>query len=259
MVIMKKKLIKLSVISFFLMNVLQASVIETGRSVLVQPLLFSYQVKQDFQNSYIKAESSIKGYAKEKTSDSYSENYRDGKYSANAKASSNNSIDGKYDLEKKAEYESSNYNDTVIVEKILVTEKYTGIIESALNEAGINIASRNGKGDYVLTGDVVSVRTGNIRTVPDGTSRRYSVGSSVKISVKITDERTKTSKFAKTFTGKGNKTFDAADYIPVEESMDLAMDDLVNQMVFVLTGKKGFNPSESDEEYQDSPGKRLLE
>ena len=256
---MKKILIKLSLISIFSIGILEASVVQPGKSVLVEPLLFSYQVKQDFQHSYAKAESSIKGYAKEKRSASYSENYRDGTYSASAKASANSNIDGKYDLKKKSEYESTSYNDTVIVEKVLATEKYTGIIESALSEAGIDVSARNGKGDYILTGDVVSVRMGNIRMVPDGTNRRYSALSSLKISIKITDARTNVSEFAKTFTGKGSKTFDAADYIPAEESMDLAMDDLVNQMVYALTGNRIQNPSESDDEYQDSPGKRLID
>lgn len=254
---MKKLLIKSSLLLLSLINLSQASVIEPGRSVLVEPLLFSYQVKQDFQNSYVKAESSIKGYAKEKNSNSYSANQSAGYYSASGSASAKNSIDGKYDLEKKAQYESSSYNDTVIVEKILVTEKYTGIIEAALSEAGINVVSRDSKGDYKLTGDVVSVRTGNVRLVPDGTGRRYSVGSTLRISIKITNERTNVSSFAKTFTGKGNKTFDADDYLPAEESMDIAMDDLVSQMVYALTGTRVPNPSESDDEYQDSPGKRL--
>ena len=97
----------------------------------------------------------------------------------------------------------------------------------------------------------MSVRTGNVRLVPDGTGRRYSVGSTLKISIKITNEKTKVSSFAKTFTGKGHKTFDADDYLPAEESMDIAMDDLVSQMVYALTGTRVPNPSESDDEYQD--------
>ncbi len=256
---MRKLLIKLSLISLSLTSLLDASVVEVGKSVLVEPLIFSYQVKQEFQNSYSNTESSIKGYVKEKNSNSNSENYREGKYSASARASSSDSIDGKYDLEMKDKYESSTYNDTLIVEKFLATEKYTGMIESALSDAGINISSRNAKGDYSLTGDVISARTGNIRLVPDGTGRRYSVVSSLKISIKITNNRTNVSSFAKTFTGKGNKTFDAANSIPVEDTMDIAMDDLIGQMVLALTGKRISNPSESDDEYQDSPGKRLID
>ena len=175
--------------------------------------------------------------------------------------SSNNSIDGKYDLEKKSEYESTSYNDTVIVEKTLSTEKYTGILESALSEAGILLGNRQKQraNDYILTGDVISVRMGNIRMVPDGTNRRYSASATLKISIKITDAKTGVSTFAKTFTGKGSKTFDAIDYIPSEEAMDIAMDEISAQVVSSLTGKRIISPSESDEEYQDSPGKRLID
>lgn len=240
---------------------LKASVLDSSRSVVVMPLLFSYQVKQDFQISYAKAESSLKGYAKEKNSESYNENYRDGRYISSARMSSNNSIDGKYDLEKKSEYESTSYNDTVIVEKTLSTEKYTGILESALSEAGILLGNRQKQraNDYILTGDVISVRMGNIRMVPDGTNRRYSASATLKISIKITDAKTGVSTFAKTFTGKGSKTFDAIDYIPSEEAMDIAMDEISAQVVSSLTGKRIISPSESDEEYQDSPGKRLID
>lgn len=258
---MKKKLIKLASIILFCAVSLQSSVLEEGRSVVVMPLLFSYQVKQDFQTSYARAESSLKGYAKEKNSDSYNESYRDGRYISSARESSNSSIDGKYDLEKKSQYEATTYNDTVIVEKTLSTEKYTGILESALSEAGVLLGNRQNQriNDYILTGDVVSVRMGNIRMVPDGTNRRYSVSSTLKMSIKITDAKTGVSTFAKTFTGKGVKSFDAIDYIPSEDTMDMAMDEIAVQVVAALTGQRILNPSESDAEYQDSPGKRLVE
>ena len=258
---MKNKFIKLATALFFCAVSLQASVIESGRSVVVMPLWFSYQVKQDFQTSYSKAESSIKGFAKEKSSDSYSDNYRDGRYSSHESSSSKDNFDGKYDLKKRSEYESNSYTDSTIVEKTLSTEKYTGMIESSLSEAGINLGTRQNQkmSDYILTGDAISVRMGNIRTVPDGSHRRYSVSSTLKISVKITDPRTGASVFAKTFVGKGVKTFDSTDYVPSEETMDMAMDDVSAQLVAALTGKKILSPSESDEEYQDSPGKRLVE
>ncbi len=258
---MKNKLIKLASAILFCTVSLHASMLESGRSVVVLPLLFSYQVKQDFQISYAKAKSSIKGYAKEKTSDSYNENYRDGYYSSSARASANSSIDGKYDLKKESEYEAVSHNDTVIVEKTLSTEKYTGILESALSEAGILVGNRQNKraNDYVLTGDVVSLRMGEVRNVPDGTKRRFSASSTLKISIKVTDTRTGVSTFAKTLTGKGVKTFDGADYVPAEDTMDMAMDDIAAQLVAALTGQRIVSPSESDAEYQDSPGKRLVE
>ena len=42
----------------------------------------------------------------------------------------------------------------------------------------------------------------------------------------------------KTFVGKGAKTFDSTDYVPSEETMDMAMDDVSAQLVAALTGKK---------------------
>lgn len=258
---MKIKLIKLATVLLFCAVSLPASMLESGRSVVVMPLWFSYQVQQDFQTSYLKTESSIKGFAKEKSSDSYNESYRDGRYSSHDSGSSKDNFDGKYDLKKKSEYESNSYTDSTIVEKTLSTEKYTGVLESALSEAGINLGTRQNQkmSDYILTGDVISIRMGNIRTVPDGTNRRYSVNSTLKISIKITDAKTGVSTFAKTFTGKGVKTFDAADYVPAEDATDMAMDEISAQLVAALTGQRIVSPSESDAEYQDSPGKRLVE
>ena len=46
---MKNKLIKLASVILFCTVSLHASMLESGRSVVVLPLLFSYQVKQDFQ------------------------------------------------------------------------------------------------------------------------------------------------------------------------------------------------------------------
>jgi hypothetical protein len=258
---MKIRLIKLATALLFCAISLPASMLESGRSVVVMPLWFSYQVQQDFQTSYLKTESSIKGFAKEKSSDSYNESYRDGRYSSHDSSSSKDNFDGKYDLKKKSEYESNSYTDSTIVEKTLSTEKYTGMLESSLSEAGINLGTRQNQrmSDYILTGDVISIRMGNIRTVPDGTNRRYSVSSTLKISIKITDAKTGVSTFAKTFTGKGVKTFDAADYVPAEDATDMAMDEISAQLIAALTGKRVISPSESDAEYQDSPGKRLVE
>lgn len=240
---------------------LNAAILDYSKSVVVMPLLFSYQVKQDYKISYAKAESTLKGYAKEKSSSSYNANYGGGYYSANANSSSSRNLDGKYDLKATSEYESTSYNDTVIVEKSLNTEKFTGILESALSEAGILVGSREKQSskNYILTGDVVSARMGKIRVVPDGTQRRYSVGSTLKISIKITDAKTGIATFAKTFTGNGTKTFDAVDYIPAEETMDIATDEIAAQLVAALTGQRFISRSESDDEYQDSPGKRLID
>lgn len=258
---MKNKLIKLASSILFCAVSLQASVLESGRSVVVMPLLFSYQVKQDFQTSYAKTNSSIKGFAKEKNSDSYHENYSDGRYTSSARNSSNSNIDGKYDLKKESSYEENSYNDTTITEKTLSTEKYTALLESALSEAGVLVGNRRNQriNDYILTGDVISARMGSIRTVPDGTNRRYSVSSTLKIIVKVTDAKTGVSTFSRTLTGKGVKTFDTLDDVPSDETMEMAMDEVAAQLVAELTGRKYISPSESDAEYQDSPGKRLVE
>lgn len=55
----------------------------------------------------------------------------------------------------------------------LSTEKYTQILESALSRLGILVGNEQNKeaNDYVLTGDVVSLRMGEVRNVPDGTKR----------------------------------------------------------------------------------------
>jgi len=278
---MLSKLFKQGFIVIFFVISSQAAVIESNKNVVVMPLWFSYQVRQDYQYSYAKVESSLKGYANEKSSDSYRESARDGRYSASQSGSSKESFNGKYDLKSNYEVTAHSGNDTTIVEKILDTEKYTGIIESALSEAGVRVGNRellgninseqqdseiltkraiqNKIGDYVLTGDVTSLRMGGIRKVPDGTNRRYSVDSTLKISIKITNIKNGVSHFARTFTGKGVKTFDADDYIPSEETMDMAMDAVAMQLTAALTGQTILNPSESDAEYQDSPGKRLID
>ncbi len=100
---------------------------------------------------------------------------------------------------------------------------------------------------------------GHIRTVPDGTNRRYSVSSTLKIIIKITDAKTGISTFSRTLTGKGAKTFDTLDDVPSEDAMEMAMDEVAAQLVAELTGQRFISPSESDAEYQDSPGKRLVE
>ncbi len=288
MVVMRT-LIKTTFAVLFCTVGLSAAVVEADKSVAVMPLGFSYQVVQSFRYDYAKVESSLKGYAKENSSSRYRDNYRDGRYSSDSSTSSNHNTDGKYDLKGKAEAESYSYNDVNIVEKKLDTETYTGIIESALSEAGVKIAHREsisngayevktanvkkkeGKdvdallkkaikdklADYVLTGQVNSIRLDGLRKVPDGTERRYSIKGTVKISVKITKASNGVSSFARTFTGVGTKTFDAGDSIPSAEVMDAAIDDVAAQLTAAVTGKKIANPSESDDEYQDSPGKRL--
>ena len=275
---MKKMLLKCAISLCFLTGIAYAQIIPAGKSVVVMPLRYSYQVTREFYDEYMRAESSLKGYANEKASASYKEKYRDGYYSGSASASAKESFDGKYDLKAKSEAEYHASTDKEIVEKSLDSEKLTGIIESALSEAGVKLGMRNPDyakaktseeaakkaiskraGDYVLTGDISSMRIGGIRRVPDGTNRRFSVDATCKINIKVTRASDSTSMFARTFTGKGSKTFDALDYIPTEDVIEMAVEEVAMQLTATLLGQRIAHPSESDREYQDSPGKRLVE
>ena len=253
-------------------------VVPFDKSVVVMPLRYTYQVTREFYDEYARAESSLKGYAHEKGSASYDANYREGYYSGSASAQSKGSFDGKYDLKSKDESEFHASTDKVIVEKSFDSEKLTGMIESALSEGGVKLGMRNPEymcaktseeaaikaiakraGEYVLTGDIVKMQLGGIRKVPDGTHRRYAINATCKINIKITRASDGTSVFARTFTGKGSKTFDARDYIPADEVVDMAVEEVAMQITAAVLGKRIPNPSESDAEYQDSPGKRLVE
>ncbi len=272
---------------------LNAAVIEEGKSVAVMPLTITYQVAQSFKADYVKAESKLKGFAKEDSASSYSNTREGDRFFTDSQRSNSRKLDGNYDLHGKDETTRYSYNDMNITERKLDTEAYTGIIESALSEAGIEVSNRDAVNteatatdipqvtittdenstvqpkvaenpkpqaqgsDYILTGQLNSARLDGIRKVPDGTNTRYSVKGTVKISVKITNAGSGKSKFARTFTGVGTNTFYAGDAIPSAEVMDMAMDDVAAQLTTALTGKKKPNPSESDDEYKDSPGKRL--
>ena len=256
-------------------SVYAAALIEPSSSVVVVPLRYTYQVVQDFQYDYARVDSSLKGYAHESSSASYKESYRDGRYSSGAQASASQRSDGNYNLKAHQEAEAYSYNDRTVIEKSLSSHKFTGIIESALSEAGVRVARTDMTfdpkhpeastkkaierriGDYVLSGEIISMRMGGIRKVPDGTNRRYSVESTVKLSLIIMRARDGVSTFSRTFTGKGTKTFDAVDYIPAEETMDIAMDSIAQQITAAVLGQRIMGPSETDSEYQDSPGKRL--
>jgi len=254
------------------------SIVPFDKNVVVMPLRYTYQVTREFYDEYSRAESSLKGYAHEKESASYNANSREGYYGGSSSASGKQSFDGKYDLKSKSESERHASTDKVVVEKSFDSEKLTGIIESALSEGGVRVGARNPEyataktseeaakkaiskraGDYVLTGDIVRMQLGGIRAVPDGTNRRYAINAICKISIKITRASDGSSTFARTFTGKGSKTFDAADYIPSDEVIDMAVEDVAMQLTAAVLGKRIQNPSESDAEYQDSPGKRLVE
>lgn len=201
-----------------------------------------------------------------------------------------------------------------LVQKSLNSEEFTGMIESALAEAGITVASRDKNADspessdtqqqaqtptsdinatdsdsnttsyatlaykpgeaesiqvkqavaaksadYILTGQLISARIDGIRRVPDGTNTRYAVGATVRMTIKITDSDTQTAVFVKLITGNAKKSFESSDSVPYAQALDEAVDDAAAQISAALSGKRNVSPSESDSEYQDSPGKRLIE
>ncbi len=254
------------------------ALVPANQSVVVMPLRYTYQVTREFVDEYYRAESTLKGYAHEKGSASYNAQASSDYYNSSSGASAKRKFDGQYDLKGTSEKEYHASTDKVIVEKSLNSEKLTGIIESALSEAGVRLGTRNPEyakaasseeaakkaiakkaGDYVLTGDIMSLKLGGIRTVPDGSKRRFAINATCKINIKISRASDGTSVFARTFTGKGSKTFDAADYVPADEVIDMAVDEVAMQITAAVLGKRIQNPSESDEEYQDSPGKRLVQ
>lgn len=260
-----------------ILGLVHAEVIPNDKSVVVMPLRYSYQLTRDFYDAYQQSESSLKGYARENASSSHKERYHDGEISQSDSASSRRKLDANYDLNAKSSSESHTSNDRVIIEKHLNTEKLTGIVESALSQAGVKLGMRHPEylnyktpeeaakqalkdksGDYVLTGDISSMYIGGFRRVPDGTNRRVAINASCKINIKLTQGSNGVSTFARTFTGKASKTFDGSESIPSQEVIDMAIEDIATQLAAELSGKKIPHPSEGDDEYQDSPGKRLV-
>ncbi|GAB1410237.1 hypothetical protein MASR1M90_13910 [Desulfovibrionales bacterium] len=273
-----------------------ARTIPMGGTVAVLPLTFRYNVDQEYIRTVVESDASLKGYFRESSSASARSSYRDSDrfgmnsaaYSEHESAASRARASGDYDLKSRSRVQSEAFYDRTIVEKTLDSGRFTGILESALSEAGFQIADRSQlaklkaergnmksgdfaaspsqKGskiriaDYLLNGQIESMRLEGVRAVPDGTDRRFAVGGVVKISIKLTETASGVSNFAQTFTGKARKTFDVNDPIPAGEVMDLAMDNLAAQVAAALGGQSsqsGF--SDEDSEYRDSPGKQLRE
>ncbi len=268
------------------------AIVAQGQSVAVLPLTHYYQVDQEFARSTIEAKNYLKGNFNEKMSGNSRKNVRvrdsnddmGGSYSDHASSSKKHDAKGVYDLESGGTVSVEKRTDRIITEKHLDTQKFTGILEAALSEAGIRIADRQainkifserGKmedpdfaptalqratkmhvADFVLTGQVISVRVEKPRTVPDGSNSRYAVGSSIKISVKLVNAQNGTSDFAKLITGRSRVTFDAADPAPIDQAADEAIEDLAAQLTTALTGQRA--RVDEDSEYQDSPGKKLI-
>lgn len=264
-----------------------AQPIPSGSTVGVVPLTYRYMVDQEYRTTVIQADSYLKGHFKEDMQASSNFNVHDSAhsgmvssgYSASNSDSAKSKGAGDYDLKSGKRVEIESYNDRTVVEKTLDSGVFTGILESALSEAGIRIADRSQLGkilaeqearstkgdkgqvplaDYLLNGQIETMRLEGVRKVPDGTNSRYSVGGVLKISIKLSDTRTGVADFARTFTGKAKKSFEGSESVPAADVMDAAMDDLARQIVAALTGQgKSRDTDAEDSEYQDSPGKRL--
>lgn len=273
-----------------------AQPLPAGSTVAVMPLTYRYNVDQEYIRTVVETNAYLKGYFRENSSASSRSSYNDrdrfgmqgGSYSQSDSDSAQSRASGDYDLKAHNRMQAEAYYDRTIVEKTLDSSKLTGILESALSEAGIRVADRSqlrhldgerarmkdknfsptqgqkGSGmriaDYLLNGQIESMRLEGVRQVPDGSGRRYAIGGVVKISVKLSGTTSGVSDFAKTITGKARKTFDANDPAPADEVIELAMDDVARQLTEALSGVRGRGDYESeDSEYQDSPGKRLRE
>lgn len=266
----------------------QAQPVPPESTVGVMPLTFRYMVDQEYQATVIEADSYLQGTFKEDMQSSAHSNARDNShsgmiasgFSSGYSDSAKHKGSGEYDLQSGRRVKLESYNDRTVVEKSLDSGVFTGILESALSEAGIRVADRSqlkkiiaeqenrghaktGQGqvqlaDFLLNGQIETMRLEGVRKIPDGTNTRYSVGGVLKISIKLSDTRTGVADFARTFTGKARKTFESNAPVPADDVLDAAMDDLARQIVSALTGeRKQSNVDDEDSEYQDSPGKRL--
>ncbi|ADR33891.1 hypothetical protein Sulku_1228 [Sulfuricurvum kujiense DSM 16994] len=251
------KLIQYAVIALCTASfALNGAILPAGESVEVKPLTYNYVVVQDFEHSVAEVSHNVDGTIKENESLSHSEHVSgSGFFSVHAAGSANTSA--KRDNEYKAykenhNYMASRYNDTVMVEKVMYSEKMTGIIESAFNEAGVSMSK---SGNYVLSGSIKAMRCSKPRLVPDGSNVRYAITATTSVHIQIANKNTGKVIFAKTFTGTGQQTFNMNDPVPVDDTVDMSVNDLTASMIETLTGKK--RPTEVD--YQDSPGKRLVE
>lgn len=251
------KLLKSAVAALYATSlVLSAAILPEGESVEVKPLTYNYVVVQDYEHSVAEASHNVDGTIKENESLSHSEHVSgSGYFSVHAAGSAHTSAkrDNEYKgYKENHNYSASRYNDTVMVEKMMYSDKMTGVIETAFNEAGISMSN---SGEYVLTGSIKAMRCSKPRLVPDGSNVRYAITATTSVHIKITNKKTGKVVFAKTFTGTGQQTFNMNDPVPVDDTVDRSVNDLTASMIETLTGKK----RSTDVDYQDSPGKRLVE
>lgn len=235
---------------------LSAAIIPDGESVEVKPLTYNYVVVQDFENSVAEVSHNADGSLKEDANISQSSHVLgSGFFSFNsagaiqASAKRNNEYK---DYQEKHKLTTTAYNDTVMVEKVMYSDKMTSVIETAFNDAGVSMSK---SGEYVLNGSIKSMRCSKPRLVPDGSNERYAVTATTSIHVQVSNKTTGKVVFAKTFTGTAQQTFNMHDPVPVDETVDMSVENLTATMIETLTGKK----RSTEVNYQDSPGKRLVD
>jgi hypothetical protein len=233
---------------------LSASILPAGKSVEIRPLGYNYTVVQNFENSVVEATHQQNGSLKENENISHHEYENESGYfshheSASAKTQRNNQYKDYKESNKVTEL---TYNDTVMVEKVMYSDKMTNVIESAFNDAGVSISK---SGEYILTGSIKAMRCGKPRLVPDGSNERYAISATTSIYIQISNKTTGKVVFTNTFTGNAQQTFNMYDPVPVDTSVDMSVEDLTASMVETLTGKK----RSTEVDYQDSPGKRLVD
>ncbi len=236
--------------------VLSAAILPDGEQVEVKPLSYNYTVVQNFENSVSEATHNQDGTIKEDENVEHSSHVSGSGFfayqaSGSAKASAKRNNVYK-DYQEKHKYSASTYNDTVMVEKIMYSDKMTSVIETAFNDAGVSMSKSGG---YALTGSIKAMRCSKPRLVPDGSNERYAITATTSVHIQVANKKTGKVVFAKTFTGTGQQTFNMHDPVPVDDTVDMSVNDLTGSMIETLTGKK----RSTEVDYQDSPGKRLVE
>lgn len=234
--------------------VLSAAIIPEGGSIEVKPLTYNYTVVQNFENSVAEVSHNQDGSIKEDENVSHSSHVMgSGFFAFNAAGGVQASAkrDNEYkDYKEKHKLSASAYNDTVIVEKVMYSDKMTSVIETAFNDAGVSMSK---SGDYLLSGSIKAMRCSKPRLVPDGSNQRYAITATTTIHIQISNKQSGKVVFAKTFTGTAQQTFNMNDPVPVDDTVDMSVEDLTATMIEAITGKK----RSTEVDYQDSAGKRL--
>ncbi len=236
--------------------VVSAAILPAGESVEVKPLSYNYTVVQDFEHSVLEATHNQDGAIKEDESVSHSSHVAGAGFfsfhaSGSAKASAKRDNEYK-DYKEKHKLTATAYNDTVMVEKVMYSDKMTSVIETAFHDAGVSMSKT---GEYALSGSIKSMRCSKPRLVPDGSNQRYAISATTSIHIQVAHKTTGKVVFAKTFTGTAQQTFNVNDPVPVDDTVDMSVDDLTASIIKTLTGKK----RSTEVDYQDSPGKRLID